>query len=177
MVVSWLKIPQQNRSHLVCLSRPTHYLPHVSVPFSILSVFLNRSIEYVELKNALLALGLYTSDSAFDKLFPLLDADGDGEMSFDEFHQLAKVASVSTKVIDYMPLEEIVTVEVLEDEESDVIELSIRTTEEGLNRGRMFVLELPSDEAQHWNDVLRKSVSKVCGIDFLAICTSFTFWA
>ena len=65
-----------------------------------------------ELERALIDLNLYSSKADFDNLFKLLDGDSSGALSWDEFKILANRSAQSNLIVDYIPLDEIDTIDV-----------------------------------------------------------------
>ena len=56
-------------------------------------------------------LNLYSTDSTFDRIFRMLDTDMSGDLDWHEFQALATRQTVSLKILDFIPLEEIVKVD------------------------------------------------------------------
>lgn len=89
-----------------------------------------------ELEQALIDLNLYSSKSDFDNLFTLLDCDSSGALSWDEFKILAARSAASNQIVDYIPLDEIETIDVevhpIESTKGDLIKPSSQAKDSAL---------------------------------------------
>ena len=109
-------------------------------------------------------MNLFTTRESFEAIFQQLDKDGSGLLDFDEFTSLARLSEASMKIIDYIPLEEVEAVEA--DERSaesgeDEAQVRILTKEDGKNRGRAYIYNMPSSEGAVWIDKLKQAVKEV----------------
>ena len=68
-------------------------------------------LQYEEARDAMKTLNLYSTDSTFDRIFRMLDTDMSGDLDWHEFQALATRQTVSLKILDFIPLEEIVKVD------------------------------------------------------------------
>jgi hypothetical protein len=121
-----------------------------------------RQIDRAELEAALKGLDLYTTKEAFETIFLQLDKDGSGCLDFDEFTALAKLTEASRKVIDLIPLEEVEEVESDEvsAENDNEAQVRILTKEDGKNRGRAYVYNMPSQDSAIWVASLKLAVKE-----------------
>ena len=129
-------------------------------------------------------MNVFTSENAFQKLFTSLDTDWSGVVECEEFVKLGQEAAVSHTVVEFIPLEEVAAVEfdlvphdmasqisspfkvstralfesrsVTGAESKDRIELRLLTVEGGVNKGRVYVFDLPVDQGRIWVDKLNK---------------------
>ena len=121
-----------------------------------------------ELEQALIDLNLYSSKSDFDNLFTLLDCDSSGALSWDEFKILAARSAATNQIVDYIPLDEIETIDVevhpIESTKDDLIKPSSQAKDSAL---RYKDAQEPS--AQSKTSVfasLLSMVERAVGIDF-----------
>jgi|NorSeaMetagenome_1021524.scaffolds.fasta_scaffold262978_1 hypothetical protein len=98
---------------------------------------------------------LYTSENAFNRLFEKFDADGSCEVDYEEFKLGMKEAAVSVKVVECIPMKELVQVNA----EDNILRIS--TDRNGEFRGRVFAYALSCDECQLWLDTLLDALKKV----------------
>jgi hypothetical protein len=112
-------------------------------------------------------MGLFTTSGNFEKLFTQLDDDESGCLDFDEFKNLAKLSEASMKIIDFIPLEEVEAVEADEhsDENETEVQLRILTKQDGKNRGRTYIYNMPHDIGMVWISKLTLAVKGVCDTD------------
>ena len=71
----------------------------------------NGDLDIMECKACLEHLNLFSNGDDIQQLFDSLDADKSGSLDLDEFKQLAKWANVTNFVIEYIPLQEITSIE------------------------------------------------------------------
>jgi len=70
-------------------------------------VHFDRSLDVDETGRALIDLQLYSSDADVHVLFDALDTDKSGDLDWEEFKVLTKLAQTTNFVVDYIPLQEI----------------------------------------------------------------------
>jgi hypothetical protein len=71
----------------------------------------NGTLDLIECKSCLEHLKLWSNDEDIQLLFDHLDADGSGHLDMSEFKHLAKWAHVTNFVVEYIPLQEIISIE------------------------------------------------------------------
>ena len=118
----------------------------------------NGVVDRSELKAALQELNLFTTEDIFDKLWTSLDTDCSGALDVERFTILGRRSCVSCRIIDSIALDEVQAVESQELENGN-LEVRVLTTDEGRNRGRVYVYDLPWQEGQEWVSKIRHQVS------------------
>ena len=114
------------------------------------------TIDRKELQAAMEEMHLFTTQENFDKVFASLDTDCSGSLDFEEFLAIGRRCAVSRQIIDFVHLDDVQAVELEELEEN--LELRILTTEDGRNRGRAYVFEVPPRQGREWVDRINKAV-------------------
>jgi len=111
-----------------------------------------RQIDRAELEAALRGLDLYTTKDGFETIFLQLDKDGSGCLE------------ASRKVIDLIPLVEVEAVESDEVSAENDKEAQVRilTKEDGKNRGRAYVYNMPLQDSAIWVASLKLAVKEAC---------------
>ena len=137
-----------------------------------------REIDRVELESALKDMDLFTTQESFETIFQQLDKDNSGLLDFDEFKSLARVSEAFMRIIESIPLEEVEAVEA--DERSaesgeDEAQVQILTKEDGKNRGRAYIYNMPSSEGVVWIDKLKQAVKEVLYLGAVMVYDSDSF--
>ena len=153
-------------------------LAHLHAPKSSHQVNARRHLDRGELEAALKAMNLFTTRESFEAIFQQLDKDGSGLLEFDEFRNLAKLSEASMKIIDSIPLEEVEAVETDElsaESGEDEAQVHILTKEDGKNRGRAYIYNMPSSEGAVWMDKLKQAVKEVLYLGAVMVYDSDSF--
>ena len=71
----------------------------------------NGTLDIMECRSCLEHLKLYSDDEDIVQIFDVLDRDGSGHLDMEEFKHLSKWAHIMNHVVEYIPLQEITSIQ------------------------------------------------------------------